>query len=573
MKNAEIAAVFETMADVMEIKGENAFRVNSYRRVARVLGELVDDVAVLAESGELTNLPGVGEGTARKVRQYLTEGRMDAFDAAMKGFPAEALELLRIPGTGPKTVGRLMQDKGIKSLDDLDKALRSGELEGMPGIGAKTLDNMRKGIELIHRSRGRALLGEALPAARRIIEDLTARAKVDSIEAAGSLRRRKETIGDVDILVTARGGEAEAAKIIEAFNTLDCAAEVQAAGGTKGSFRTAEGLQVDLRVVAPESWGAALVYFTGSKAHNVKIRGLAHERGLKINEYGVFRGEKRVAGATEQDVYVALDLPWIPPEMREDRGEVEAAAEGELPELIKPGDVKGELHAHTTWSDGGLTVLQMAQAAKARGLKYIAVTDHSKNLTIAAGLDEKQLARQCSEIDEANATLKGVKVLKGCEVDILKSGALDYADDVLEGLDFVIASVHDNFKMNEKDMTARILRAVRNPHVDSIGHLTGRLIGRREGYAVNVSAVIDACAETGTLLELNGQPDRLDIADVVCREAAAAGVKISLGSDAHNAESLGLMQFAVATARRGWLTAADVVNCLTPARLARLLNR
>jgi len=569
VKNAEIARMFQAMADVMEIKGENPFRVNSYRNAARVISDLAEDVAAVAARGELTGLPGVGEGTAGKIEQYLAEGRMDAYEELTEGFPVGVLELLRIPGMGPKTVAKLMDERDVRSLDDLEKALQGGELEDVPGMRAKTIRKIRAGLDLVRRSQGRTLLGEALPLAHEVIEGLRARVKLDGAEAAGSLRRRKETVGDIDILVNSRAGDAEG--VIEAFAGLDCASEVLAAGGTRGSIRTGQGLQVDLRVVPPESWGAALVYFTGSKAHNVKIRGLAHERGLKINEYGVFRGEERVAGATEEDVYATLGLPWIPPELREDRGEVEAAAAGALPGLIGPEDVLGDLHAHTNYSDGVLAPLDMARAAKAYGYRYIALTDHSKNLRIAGGLTEERLARRNDEIDAARAALKGFTILKGTEVDILKDGSLDYSDEVLAALDWVVASVHDHFGMSEKDMTERIVRAARSPHVDCIGHLTGRLIGTREGYAVDASAVLAACAETGTCLELNAQPDRLDITDLVCREAAQAGVKVALGSDAHSAESLRLMQFGIATARRGWLGPEDAINHLTAARLRKFL--
>ncbi len=561
----------------MEIKGEEPFRVNSYRKVARILGDLAEDIAQVAEREELTGLPGIGEGTARNVRQYLAEGRIDAQEQLMNGFPAEVLELLRIPGLGPKTAGKLMASKGIQSLDDLEKALESGALEDMPGVRAKTIENIRSGLDLVRRSQSRMLLGHALPLAGEIVGKLRGRVRLTAVEPAGPLRRRKETIGDIDILTTtaADGADAEGARalaLIGAFTSLELAAEVLASGGTKGSIRTADGFQVDLRVVPPECWGAALVYFTGSKAHNVKIRGIAHARGLKVSEYGVFRGEERVAGGSEEDVYAALDLAWIPPELREDRGEVEAAGEGALPALIETEDVRGDLHVHTNYSDGKLTPLEAGKVAKACGRRYIALTDHSKHLTIANGLDEKRLARRNEEIDEANAALKGITLLKGTEVDILKDGSLDYGDAVLASLDYVIASVHDNFHMGEQKMTERIVRAIRNPHVYCIGHLSGRLIGRRDPYPVNVTAVIEACAESGTALELNGQPDRLDARDVICREAAGAGVKISLGSDAHSASDLALMDFCVATARRGWLQKGDVLNCLTAAQLRKFLR-
>jgi len=581
MKNAEIAAMFETMADVMEIQGENAFRVNSYRKVARVLSDLTEDVEAVAREGRLTDIPGIGKSSAQKISQYTDTGRMEAYEKLLKGFPEDALELLRIPGMGPKTVAKLM-GKGIESLGALEEAVTSGKIEDIEGIRAKTVENIKKGIALVKSSKGRTLLGDAFPLAHEIIDELKAKAGLKAAEPAGSLRRMRESVGDIDILVTVTpprgkkkvrdeevpGGWA----VVEAFTGLDIVREVLAAGDTKGSIRTGEGLQVDLRVVPPESFGAALQYFTGSKAHNVKLRGLARDRGLKINEYGVFKGKKRVAGETEQDVYAALDLPWIPPELREDRGEVEAAAGGKLPDLVTLADVRGEMHAHTDYSDGSLSVLDMARGAKEVGYQYLALTDHSKNLGVAGGLSVRELARRNKEIDKANAKLKGFSILKGTEVDILKDGSLDYSDKVLAGLDWVIASVHDNFGMPEPKMTERILRAARHPHVHAIGHLTGRLIGSRNAYAVDVPAVIAACAEAGTVLELNAHPARLDITDVVCREAKGAGVKVVIATDAHHSAHFPFMRFGVATARRGWLEKKDIVNCMTAGQLLKFLK-
>jgi len=581
MKNAEVARMFEMMADIMEIKGENPFRIGSYRKVARIIADMPEDIENVAREGRLTSVPGIGESSAGKIKQYLETGRMDAYDNLLKGFPTGALELLSIPHVGPKTVAKLMEE-GIKGLAELEKAIQAGKLSGMEGMGDKTIENMKKGVALVKASQGRSLLGEAFPVAQRVVEQLREKVKVKAAEPAGSLRRMRETIGDIDILVTVAaprgkrkdkdeevpGGRA----VVEAFTTLPDVKEVLAAGDTKGSIRTGEGLQVDLRVVPPESFGAALQYFTGSKAHNIKIRGIAQERGLKINEYGVFKGRKRIAGATEEDVYAALDMPWIPPELREDRGEAEAALEGKLPDIIALDDIRGDMHVHTEYSDGALSVLETAKAAKEVGYSYVALTDHSKNLTVASGLSEDDLSRRSDEIDEARETLKGFAILKGTEVDILKNGSLDYDDDVLAGLDWVIASVHDHFSMGEKEMTDRILRAVRSPHVHAIGHLTGRLLKQRDTYQLNVPTIVEACAETGTMLELNAHPDRLDISDVVCREAKQAGVKVALGTDAHHPSHYRFMQFGVATARRGWLEKADVVNCKTPAQLMKFLK-
>ena len=555
--------------------------MNSYRKVARAVGDMAEDIERIAREKALTSVPGIGESSATKIEQYLSKGKMDAYEKLAAKFPMDALEMLRIPAMGPKTVAKLMKEKNITSIDALEKSIEKDELESMAGMREKTIENIRKGIALVKRSKGRTLLGDALPVAEEVIEKLRGKVKLEAAEPAGSLRRRKETIGDIDILVTVQPRRGQRGKkngvpggeeVVRAFTSLDNVAEVLASGETKGSIRTGEGVQVDLRVVPPESFGAALQYFTGSKEHNVKLRGLAQGRGLKINEYGVFRGKRRVAGATEEEVYATLDLPWMPPELREDRGEIEAAAQGKLPDLITLDDIKGDLHVHTEYSDGNLSVFEMAKAAKRFGHSYVALTDHSKNLGIASGLTEDDLARKNGEIDEANERLKGFVILKGSEVDILKDGSLDYDDEVLAGLDFVVGSVHDHFNMGEKEMTERIIRAVRNPHVHAIGHLTGRLIGERDAYPVNAPAVVEACAETGTCLELNAHPERLDITDVVCREAKAAGVKVVLSTDSHRSSQYGFMQYGVATARRGWLEKADVINCMTAKRLLKFLQ-
>ncbi|MCK4284404.1 MAG: DNA polymerase/3'-5' exonuclease PolX [Candidatus Brocadiae bacterium] len=571
MKNAAVADMFDTMADIMEIKGEEPFRVNSYRRVARVVRDLTEDIEQVHREGRLTDLEGVGKSSAAKIAQFLASGRIEAHEKLLKGFPVDVLAMLRIPTMGPKTVGRLMREKGIEGIEDLEKAIERGDLVGMSGMGEKTIQNIRAGIEFLRRSAGRTLLGEALPVAQETIERMREKCDLGAAEAAGSLRRMKETIGDIDILVTGRAAKRRKTvdeevpggkEIVGAFTSLPNVSEVLAAGGTKGSVRTQEGLQVDLRVVSPDSFGAALQYFTGSKAHNIKIRGIALDKGLKINEYGVFKGKTRVGGKTEEEVYKCLGLPWIPPELREDRGEVEAAAAGKLPELVSLSDIRGDLHVHTNYSDGAQSVTDMAAAAREMRYSYIAVTDHSPSLGIAGGVSAKDLRRQHAEIAAAQKKLRGFTIFKGTEVDILPDGRLDYPQKVLERLDIVLASVHSRFGMSEKEMTARIVKAVRNPHVTAIGHLTGRLIGQREPYAVNVGAVVEACAEHRTALELNAHMDRLDITDLVCRQAKEAGVKVLIGTDAHRSAHYWMMQLGVGTARRGWLEKGDVLNCM-----------
>jgi len=580
MKNAELAAVFDTMADIMEVKGENPFRISSYRKVARIVRDLAEDIEQVAAEGRLGDLPGVGKSSAEKIQEYLQTGKMAAYEALVRDFPLGALEMLKIPTLGPKTLARLLNEKGIDSVEKLEAAIREGRLEGMAGIGRKTLENIQRGIEMLKKSRGRTRLGAALPIAREIVAKMRERCRLIEAEPAGSLRRRRETVGDVDILVTvegASGGPAEqisaGTEVVREFTSLDIVSEVLAAGATKGSVRTREGLQVDLRVVSPQSFGAALQYFTGSKAHNVRIRGIALDKGLKVNEYGVFRGDESIAGATEEDVYAALGLPWIPPELREDRGEVEAALEGRLPALITMNDVQGDFHAHTNYSDGSATVLQMARAAQELGYRFLGLTDHSKSLGVAGGLDEEKLARRNEEIERARQELGGFLLLKGAEVDILEDGSLDYDDDTLAGLDVVIAAVHAHLTMDEPRMTERICKAAANPHVHIIAHPTGRLIGEREPYPVNMAAVIEACAEHGTALELNAYPERLDITDTVCRQAKEAGVKVAIGTDSHSPSQLRLMEFGVAWGRRGWLEPQDVLNCWPTERLLEFLHR
>jgi DNA polymerase (family 10) len=562
MKNAVIADLFDQMADIMEIRGENAFRVNSYRKVARVLRDLSEDVERVAADGRLTEIEGIGESSAQKIGQFLATGHVEAHERLMADFPAGALDLLRIPGLGPKTVAKLMKEKGIDSIDALDQAIEGGALEGMTGMGAKTIENLKSGIAFLRRSSGRVLLGDALPVAQAIVERLRKLDAVQQAEMAGSLRRFRETIGDIDVLATvASDKDAEAA--VKAFTTMPNVVEVLAAGPTKGSVRTEEGLQVDLRVVSPESFGAALVYFTGSKAHNIKIRGLALDRKLKINEYGVFKGKRRKAGKSEEEVYAALDLPWIPPELREDRGEVEAAAEGRLPDLVTLQDIRGDLHAHTEYSDGALSVLEMAKAAREMGYSYLAITDHSPSLTVAQGLNRRRLKKQQAEIDAARKELKGFSILKGTEADILADGSIDYPVSVLREMDIVVASVHSRFGMPEKKMTERIIKAARNPYVTAIGHLTGRMLNARDAYSVDVAAVVAACVESGCALELNAHSERLDITDLVCRQAKEAGVKVMIATDAHHARHFWMMQLGVGTARRGWLEKGDVLNCMS----------
>ncbi len=562
MKNQEIADLFNRIADILDFKGENAFRVNAYRRAALLLSDLTEDVENLVKEGSLTKIPGIGEGIALKVEEYLKTGRMSKYEEVRKGVPEELISLLGVQGMGPKTLALAHKELGIKSLNDLKRIMDSGELAGLPGMGEKKVANLKKGLELFLASRERISLGRAYPLVREIIAALTKKVRVQEICPAGSLRRMRETVGDIDILATG----ADQAGIIKAFTSLPMVKQVLASGGTKGACIMEGGTQVDLRVVEPASYGAALLYFTGSKAHNIKLREMARSQGLKVNEYGIFKGEKSLAGKTEEEVYQVLTLPFIPPELREDRGEVEMALEGKLPKLLEPGGIKGDLHVHTTWSDGHNTVEEMALAAKAKGYEYIGIAEHTPLAAYAGGISPGELKKEWKEIDRVQKKVKGIRILKSAEVDIRADGTLDYPDEVLKELDFVIASIHSGFKQKA---TERILAAMKNPYVDAIGHPTGRLISRREGYDINLDVIIKAAAETGTALEINAYYDRLDLSDLHAKQAHDAGAKITINTDAHHTDQLWMMELGVGTARRGWLEKKDVLNCRPPDKLRK----
>jgi DNA polymerase (family 10) len=569
MKNKEIAAVFSSLADILEIRGEDQFRINAFRRVSRIIDDLSTDVADLVESGEVLKVSGIGKGTAGAIEEYLETGKIKRYEDARKTVPKGLLELLSVPGLGPKTIGLLWKKLGVKSLAGLKRTLRGGKILDLPGMGAKKVENIQAGIRAYESRSGRMTLGSILPDAEAIVEELREATGLEAISLAGSVRRSRETIGDIDVLVAA----ATPAAAIKAFTGLSCVEEVLAAGSTKASVRVEGALQIDLRVVEPASWGAALLYFTGSKDHNVHLRGLAQDKGLKLNEYGLFKGERRLASRTEEDVYRKLGMDFIPPELREDRGEIEAAIEGTLPELVELTDMRGDLHVHSNWSDGHATIEEMARAAKLMGYRYISMNDHTHSLGIAHGLDVERLAAQREEIDAVNKRLKGFTVLAGTEVDILSDGSLDFPDEVLEELDVVVASIHSGFGQSSDRITGRILSAMEDPHVDIIAHPTGRLLGSREAYAVDMGRVIEGAAETGTALEINAYYERLDLNDADARRAAEHGVKIAVSTDAHHPDQLWMMDLGVRTARRAWLTRENVLNTLTLAPLRKTLGR
>ena len=563
MKNHEIAALFERIANVLELKGENTFRINSYRKAARVIGDLTEDIEVFAKEGKLTDIPGIGEGTAEKIIEYINTGRMSKYEEVMKGVSEETITLMQIPGLGPKTVAMLNKELGIVGLGDLEKALQEGKLKGLFGIGDKKIENIIKGIGLFKTSQQRISIGMAFPVVKRIIEVLKHNPQIKEIQAAGSLRRMKETIGDIDILASGTA----CADIVKSFVNMRGVTQILAAGDTKGSVRVEEGVQVDLRVVHEDEFGAALQYFTGSKEHNIHLREIAKKKGLKISEYGIFKGDKKIGGRQEEDIYKTLGMDWIPPELRENRGEIEAALEEKLPKLIELSDIKGDLHNHSNWSDGTPTFEEMAEHAMKMGYKYLVVSDHSKSLHVANGLKDEELLEEIEEIDKLNKIFKGFTLLKATEVDIKADGSLDFPDKLLEKLDIVVASIHSGFKQGKEKITERMVATIRNPYVNVIAHPTGRLISRREGYEVNLDKVIDVCAETGTALEINCYYDRLDLNDIHCMKAKEAGVMIAISTDAHHLDQMWMIELGVGIARRGWLEAKDVINTFSVDKL------
>ena len=568
MKNLELSQIFEQIAKILKIKEENPFKIRAYEKITLVLENLPIDIETIYQQGGLNNIPGVGTGIAKKIEEFLTTGQLEYYEKLKTTIPAGVVELLDISEVGPKTAKLLYEQLEIDNIDKLEKAVREHQIKDLPGMGEKSETNILRGIELYKRRKERFLLGRALPLAEEMVESLSQLKETNKISFAGSLRRKKETIGDIDILVTSQNPE----KIMRTFISLPQVREILAEGPTKSSIITKDDLHIDVRVVEPISFGAALQYFTGSKAHNIKLRELALKRGLKINEYGVFEVESgnRIAGEKEEEVYQALNLPFIPPELREDRGEIEAAQENKLPQLVEYSQIKGDLHLHTKWSDGAHTIRQMAEAAQKRGYKYIAITDHSQSLKFAGGLIEERLREQVEEIQKLNQELKDFTILSGIEVDIKSDGSLDFSDEILSKLDVVIAAIHSGFKQESKIITERIIKALQNRFVNIIAHPTGRLIGYRESYQVDINEMMEVAVKTGTILEINAYPERLDLNDIYCRMAKEKGVQLAIETDAHSIEGLTFMDLGVAVARRGWLEEKEVINTLP---LDKLLKR
>jgi len=569
MKNQQIAKIFAEIADLLELKGESVFRIRAYRRAAQNIDGLSKDVAALAEK-ELTAIPGIGPDLAGKIKEFIATGKIAKHEDLKKEIPGGVLEMLRVPGLGPKTTKMLYDTGKIMSIDELEALARAGKLAGLPGIQKKTEENILKGIELLKRGTDRRPLGRVLPLAEDIIRRVKDGAPVDKITVAGSLRRWKETVKDIDILTTSKHPD----KVMEAFVTMPHVGRVLMQGPTKSSIVTEDGIQVDLRVVEEGSFGAALQYFTGSKQHNIKLREMAVRAGLKINEYGVFKEPdgKKVGGKTEEEVYKALKLPYIPPELREDSGEIDAALAGKLPELVSIEDIKGDLHVHTKASDGSHDLDTLVEAARKKGYQYIAITDHTKGLGVAHGLDEKRLAEEMKLIDEANRRYAGFKILKGTEIDIRTDGSLDLRDEALAGLDIVVASIHSGFRQTQDQITSRLLSAIRNPNVSVIAHPTGRLIGERDAYALDMEAVLREAAKYGVAMEINAYPMRLDLNDVHIKLAKQYGVQFVINTDVHVTSQFDFMTYGVSVARRGWVEKKDVLNALTYEQLMTRLR-
>jgi len=559
MKNHEVAELLRNIAQLLEIKGELVFKIRAYEKAALVIDNLDEGIEEVWKQGRLDDIPGVGEALTKKISEFLETGKLEYYEKLKKEVPVNMEELGRVPGLGPKTIMKLYKQLKVKNLEDLEKAARQKKIENIEGLGPTVEENILKSIDFARASGKRFLLGTALDIAEEIKDRLKKINYVDKVEVAGSLRRRKETIGDIDILITAKNAQ----KVIDLFTKMGDVEQVLAQGPTKSSVRLREGIQSDLRVLPEKIYGAALLYFTGSKQHNIVLRKIAIKKGMKLSEYGVFdkKTNKLLAGKTEEDCYKKLGLRYIEPEIREDEGEIESAIKNRLPELIGYDDLKGDLQMHTKWSDGNNTITEMAEAAKKVGHEYICITDHiGETFRIANSMDEKRINQQRKEINEINNKLKNITILHGGEVNIKDDGSLDMKNNVLKELDIVLASIHSGFKNPKEKMTKRIIKAMENEHVDIIAHPFGRLISQRPPIEMDFDQVLEKAKETKTVLEINAYPERMDLKDTNIRAAVNAGVKLSIGTDSHDADQLRNYKLGIATARRGWAEKKDIIN-------------
>jgi len=572
MENSDFAGIFRRMGEFLELREDNPFKIRAYEKAAANIESLSEPLESVYRKGgipALREIPGIGEAIAEKIEELIKTGRLKAYRKLEKEFPKKFIELMSVPGLGPKTAIMLKKKLKIDSVAKLESAAKKGLLKGLPGMKEKKIENIKKGIEQHKRHISRALLPVAFEHAFALVNYLKKLKGVEEAVPAGSLRRLQETIGDIDILVISE--EPESA--IEGFVKYPEVDRVLARGETKSSVVLADGIQVDLRVLGRSNFGAALHYFTGNKAHNIEIRQLAQDKGMKVSEYGIFKGKKRVGGEKEEDIFSLLGLDYIEPELRQGQGEIEAAKTGKLPKLIEIKDIRGDLHVHTNASDGSNTIEEMAEAAKKLGYEYIAITDHTVSSRIASGLTEKELLANIKKVDAANKRVKGIKILKGAEVDIRPDGKMDYPDGILKQLDVVIAAVHSKFTMNKKEMTDRIISAIENKYVNILAHPTGRLLGSRDPYELDMEKVLKAAQGTGTFIELNAHPVRLDLFDIYCREAAKMGILIAINTDSHTTMQFGNIKWGIAAARRGWLEKKNVLNALPVDKLLKKLKQ
>lgn len=574
MENVEIAHLLSKYADLIEIQGADLFRIQAYRNAARTIESLSQSVAQLLVEGKdlkKLKLPGIGKSMAEHIEEIIKTGTLSALKELRKKLPATLDELLEIEGLGPKRTKLLYEKLGISSIKKLEQAIASGKLESLAGFGKKSIEKTSRAIQNLGKRSKRFKLLDADQLVHPLIEHLRKGGNIEQLEVAGSYRRRMETVGDIDILVASENAK----PVMQRFQTYPEIERVIAAGTTRGTMILRSGLQVDLRILPGRCYGAALHYFTGSKAHNIAVRTLGVDRGLRISEYGIFRvpkGKKaeeaaveegeRLGGAREEDVFQVVNMDWVQPELREDRGEIQAAQKHKLPDLLVPGDIRGDLHLHSKWTDGNSTILEMVRACKARGYQYCAITDHSKAVRVAGGLSAEDIRRQREEIEQARAKVRGMTIFTGCEVDILPDGSLDLPDDLLEQLDVVVAAVHSKMDMDQSDMTKRVLKALVNPVVTILAHPTGRLINEREPFAIDLEQIFHAAKENDLAVELNAQPDRLDLNDLHVFRAREIGVKIAINTDAHNTEQLHFIKYGIDQARRGWLEKRHVLNAM-----------
>ncbi|MCM8781168.1 MAG: DNA polymerase/3'-5' exonuclease PolX [Candidatus Omnitrophica bacterium] len=569
MQNQLVAQIFRDIAKILEIKDDNPFRIRAYERAAQNIDSLTQNIEDLSREDRLTEIPGIGNDLADKIKEIVNTGRLKFYEDLKKTVPQGIFELLNIPSVGPKTAKLLYSKLKIKNIEDLERAIENNRLQGIFGIKEKTIENIIKGIELLKKGKERLPLVQAIQIADDFINSLKKLAEVKMISSAGSLRRQKETVRDIDILIISNAPQ----KVMDIFVKLPPVKEILAKGQTKASIRTKDDVQVDCRVVEQKAFGAALLYFTGSKNFNIKLRQLAMRKGLKINEYGVFRKGRFIAGKTEEEIFKCLGMSYIPPELREDTGEIEAAQKHQLPKIIELHEIKGDLHVHSKWSDGGNSIEEIVKACQQRNYSYVAIADHSQSLKIAGGVRIADLKKKKQEIERLNGKLSNFRILFATEVDIDSEGNLDYDEDVLKDFDIVIAAIHSGFKQSKAQLTKRIVRACRNRYVHIIAHPTGRLWGTRDAYEVDMEEILKVAKDTHTHLEINAFPQRLDLDDLNCRKAKEMGVKLAISTDAHTIEQLETIRLGVSVGRRGWLTKEDVINTYPLEELLKMIRK